>query len=123
MRERERVRERQQGGEREKQQERDSKRDTARERAREREQERDRDSKRERERERDSKRERERQDRDIDYLMLAYSYTCFFLIVSIHLNPNSKRVLSWPATSRILAALVAMREGKLIRFSRVVSSS
>ena len=40
-----------------------------------------------------------------------------------NLNPNSKRVLSWPATSRILAALVAMREGKFTRFSRVVSSS
>ena len=40
-----------------------------------------------------------------------------------HLNPNSRRTFSGPATSLILAAFVAIREGKFTRFNRVVSKS
>ena len=40
-----------------------------------------------------------------------------------HLSPNSRRTFSGPATSLILAAFVAIKEGKFTRFSRVVSKS
>ena len=40
-----------------------------------------------------------------------------------HLNPNSRRTFSGPATSLILAAFVAIKEGKFTRFNKVVSKS
>ena len=49
-----------------------------------------------------------------------------FLVIHIpcaRRNPNSKSAFSGPAASRMRDAFVAMSEGKLMRFNKVVSKS